>query len=97
MGNGRLVKNPSVGAQVFMEREFGEILAHQKKPHPVLFVPGTFLFDTVSSEARYYLKFLHFFNQPVLLSECRFKLMCGFNRDEPVRRVKSWYLRKKTI
>jgi hypothetical protein len=53
MGNGRLVKNPLVGAQVFMEREFGEILAHQKKPHPVLFVPGTFLFDTVSSEARF--------------------------------------------
>ena len=50
MGNGRLAKSPSEGAQLFMEREFPEILDHQTTPHPIVFIPETYLFDNISTK-----------------------------------------------
>ena len=50
LGNSRQVISPSEGAQLFMEREFREILDQQTTPHPVVFIPETFLFDSIPSK-----------------------------------------------
>ncbi len=50
MGNGKEVSNANEAAELFLQREFNQVVNCKKEPHPPLFVPDTFIFHQLKSK-----------------------------------------------
>ncbi len=49
-GNGKDVDNADEAAELFLEREFSQVVKCKKTPHAPIFVPDTFIFNQLKSK-----------------------------------------------
>ena len=50
LGNDVKIRDPETATTEFLKREFPQLLKSEKEPHPVLFIPDTFLYGDIAKK-----------------------------------------------